>query len=99
MAAVRLRSRFRRLMSTILRSAVPGRAAARCYLDGPVSDVLLMGGGSLLALLALRWAMDDAAWAGAWSAGTTLALANVTNNPPFITSYQLFYRGFGAKLT
>jgi hypothetical protein len=86
-------------MSTILRSAVPGKAAARWYLNGPVSDFLLMGGGSLLALLALRWAMDDAAWAAAWSAGTTLALANVINNPHFMHSYQLFYRGFGAKLT
>src|SRR5688500_753073 len=86
-------------MSTILRSAAPSKAAARWYLNGPVSDFLLLGGGSLLALLALRWAMGDAAWAGAWTAGTTLALAHVINNPHFMHSYQLFYRGFGAKLT
>ncbi len=86
-------------MSTILRSAAPDKAAARRYLNGPVSDFLLLGGGSLLALLALRWAMGDAAWARAWSAGTTLALAHVINNPHFMHSYQLFYREFGAKLS
>jgi len=86
-------------MSTILRSAVLDPAPVPRHLNGPVSDFLLLGGGSLLALFGLRWALGDAAWAGAWSAGTTLALANVANNPHFMHSYQLFYRGFGAKLT
>lgn len=72
---------------------------ARRRLNGAVADFLLLGGGSLLALLALRWALGDAAWATAWSAGTTLALANIVNNPHFAHSYQLFYRGFGAKLS
>lgn len=81
--------------------AQPGLAAAppRRHLNGPVADFLLLGGGSLLALLALRWTLGDATWAVAWSTGTTLALANIVNNPHFMHSYQLFYRGFGAKLT
>lgn len=78
--------------------AVAPRSASR-HLNGPVADFLLLGGGSLVALLALRWILGDAHWAGAWSMGTTLALANIVNNPHFAHSYQLFYRGFGAKLT
>lgn len=79
-------------------ACAPQSAAAR-HVNGPVADFLLLGGGSLLVLLGLRWWFGDAAWAGAWSAGTTLALANIVNNPHFAHSYQLFYRGFGAKLT
>ena len=87
-------------MSVVARTpARTGAQAPRRHLNGPVADFLLLGGGSLLALLGLRWVMGDAAWAGAWSAGTTLALANIVNNPHFAHSYQLFYRDFGAKLT
>lgn len=86
-------------VSSVAPSVLAAGAPARRHLNGPLSDFLLLGGGSLLALLALRWAMDGEAWAGAWSAGTTLALANIANNPHFAHSYQLFYRNFGAKLT
>lgn len=82
-----------------LRSDAPSATPGARHLNGPLTDFLLLGGGSLLALLGLRWASGDAAWAGAWSAGTTLAIANVINNPHFAHSYQLFYRRFGAKLT
>ncbi len=86
-------------MSVSVRSRPIGASVRHRHLNGPVLDFLLLGGGSLLALLALRWVMGDAAWAGTWSFGATLALANVVNNPHFAHSYQLFYRGFGAKLT
>ncbi|HEX2082498.1 MAG TPA: hypothetical protein VHF86_03325 [Xanthomonadaceae bacterium] len=86
-------------MSATTQTAVPITAPDARHLNGRVADFLMLGGGSLLALLGLRWAFGDATWAGAWSAGTTLALANVINNPHFAHSYQLFYRDFGAKLT
>jgi hypothetical protein len=86
-------------MSSTAQPVLAAGVPARRHLNGPVSDFLLLGGGSLLGLFALRWAMDGETWAGAWSAGTTLALANIANNPHFAHSYQLFYRNFGAKLT
>src|SRR5688500_5522594 len=77
-------------MSTTMQTAAPVTAPNARHLNGRVADFLMLGGGSLLALLGLRWAFGDATWAGAWSAGTTLALANVINNPHFAHSYQLF---------
>ena len=86
-------------MSSVAQGDTRVEASQARHLNGPVWDFLLLGGGSLIALLVLRAVMGDAAWAGAWSAGTTLAIANVVNNPHFMHSYQLFYRGFGAKLS
>lgn len=79
------------------RAGIGGRRGRT--LNGRVADFLLLGGGSLLALPVLYLVLGDKAWAGAWSLGATLALANVVNNPHFAHSYQIFYRGFRAKLT
>lgn len=86
-------------MSSVVRSRLQAVASPRRHLNGPLLDFLLLGGGSLVALLALRAVMGDVSWAAAWSTGTTVALANIVNNPHFAHSYQLFYRDFGAKLT
>ena len=61
-------------------------------------DFALLGGGSLLALLTIRWASDILSLDVAWSLGTTLMLANVINHPHFACSYLIFYGGFGKKL-
>lgn len=79
--------------------AVPAPAApAARSLYSPSIDFLLLGGGSLLALLAVR-----AAWPEqqgyAWSLATVAFLANWFNHPHFAHSYQLFYRRFPEKLT
>lgn len=86
-------------MSSVVRGKEGAVVPPRRHLNGPVWDFLLLGGGSLLALLALNVALGETAWAIAWSTGMALAIANVINNPHFMHSYQLFYRGFGAKVT
>src|SRR4249919_1657335 len=66
------------------------------HLHGPVSDFLLLGGLSFL-VLPVMIALPADGYLGA-VAFWTLLLANVINNPHFAHSYQIFYRGFGAKL-
>lgn len=68
------------------------------YLYGPAIDFLLLGGGSLLALLALRFWLGDGETATTTSLALTLALANLINHPHFAHSYQIFYSGYRAKL-
>ena len=70
----------------------PGR-----YLFGPWRDFLGLGGGSILPVLLLVLVMPESA---------TSALAKVSfvvlilfNHPHFAHSYQIFYKGFGAKLS
>ena len=64
------------------------------YLHTPRWDFALLGGGSLLALLMVRWASELLSLDAAWSLGVTLMLANVINNPHFACSYLIFYGGF-----
>lgn len=60
-------------------------------------DFLLLGGGSLIALLALKLILGREDLAFAFTA--TLALAHIINHPHFAHSYQIFYRNFGEKIT
>jgi hypothetical protein len=66
-------------------------------LFGPAWDFLLLGGGSLVALLLVRVLVTDESKDLAILA--TFAFANVINNPHFANSYQIFYRDFRNKLT
>ncbi len=59
-------------------------------LVGPWADVFLLGGGSLLAMLALA-ALHLETEGIAKLAVLMLVLANVVNHPHFAFSYQLFY--------
>lgn len=84
-------------MSSIAVSAPAGPHPSRSLYSPPI-DFLLLGGGSLLALLVVR-----AAWPEqqgyAWSLAVVAFLANLFNHPHFAHSYQLFYRGYPEKLT
>ena len=84
-------------MSSIAISAAAGPGPSRS-LYSPSIDFLLLGGGSLLALLVLRavWPQQQGY---AWSLATVAFLANLFNHPHFAHSYQLFYRGYRQKLT
>lgn len=59
-------------------------------LFGPWADVLLLGGGSLLALAVLS-AMDLDADSIVTLSAVMLVLANFVNHPHFAFSYQMFY--------
>lgn len=65
------------------------------HLYGPVSDILLLGGASLIVLPLCAWLIPQQA------SGTvltwTLLIAHVINNPHFAASYQIFYRKFLAR--
>jgi hypothetical protein len=67
------------------------------YLHGPISDFLMLGGGSLIALT-LIWAVTPKE-SKEITLVITLAFAHVINNPHFANSYQIFYRDFWRKLT
>ena len=73
--------------------------ASNRYLFGPFSDFAMLGGGSLIALLALRVWLGDGHEARTWSLGVTLAIANIINHPHFAHSYQIFYSHFRNKLS
>lgn len=62
------------------------------HLYGPVADVMLLGGASLIVLPLCAWLIPQQA-SGAvltW----TLLIAHFVNNPHFAASYQIFYRKF-----
>lgn len=63
-------------------------------LFGPWADVLLLGGGSVLAMLVLR-AINLDGRGIAMLAVMMIILANVVNHPHFAFSYQLFYGSWG----
>lgn len=75
------------------------RANARSYLYGPVWDFLLLGGGSLVALIPIIAALSFDDMPIETSLTATFALANLVNHPHFAHSYQIFYGGFRDKLT
>jgi hypothetical protein len=78
-----------------LAAAAPAAPARRRHLFGPWLDALCLGGASLLLLpVALA---TPAEWV-APVAVTMLLLANLVNHPHFAHSYQIMYRGFGARL-
>jgi hypothetical protein len=66
------------------------------HLFGPKTDFLLLGGGSLIFLVLIRYAAGID-WATSFF--LTMMLANIVNHPHFAHSYQIFYRDFGKKLT
>ena len=74
----------------------PGR---RGFLFGPLADFVLLGGGSLIILLAIRAAAAGMADGFAWSLAVTVTLAMVVNHPHFAASYLIFYSDFHSKLT
>lgn len=61
------------------------------HIHGPAVDVVLLGGGSLLLLVAVRFGLglDEAE-----SFAASMVLANLINHPHFAHSYQIFYRAF-----
>ena len=67
-------------------------------LHTPFVDFVLLGGGSLIALLAIRGMAGIMDLEAAWSVVTTLFLANLVNHPHFACSYQIFYGDFKNKL-
>ena len=69
------------------------RQQSRAFFS-PVFDFLCLGGGSLLLLPILIWAVPDNM--NARALGFAILLANVINNPHFAYSYQIFYRTFRA---
>lgn len=69
------------------------------HLHGPITDFLLLGGGSLFALLAIWYFSDTGEGGITWSISATLAIANIINHPHFAHSYQIFYRNYWEKLT
>lgn len=86
-----------------LENAAPRVSAAqqgmdRSYLYGPVLDFLLLGGGSLVALLVLRLFLGNNEEDKITSLVATIALANIINNPHFAHSYQIFFANYRAKL-
>lgn len=83
-------------MSTVVTQIPISRTSAGSYLFGPVWDFLLLGGGSLFALLALRVSFGSDR---EWALLVTLSFASIVNNPHFANSYQIFYRDFRKKLT
>ncbi|MFD3264938.1 hypothetical protein [Phenylobacterium ferrooxidans] len=75
--------------------AAESAAAPRRHLWGPTADFLLLGGGSLLAFPVLLLLPADRV-AAPLAAAMWMAI-NILNHPHFAHSYQIFYRGFGAK--
>lgn len=73
-------------------------ASNRAYLYSPLVDFLLLGGGSLIALMAIRLFLGDGEPAAATSLAATIALSNFINHPHFAHSYQIFYSDFRAKI-
>lgn len=69
------------------------------HLYGPLTDFLLLGGGSLLPLLFIWLFLGGDASNRGWSLAAAFTLANVVNHPHFAHSYQIFYSGFLEKLT
>lgn len=84
--------------SATMSGGSPTTVGPKAYLIGPVLDFLLLGGGSLIALLLIRLLLGGTESAQVTSLAATLALANIINHPHFAHSYQIFYSGFGRKL-
>lgn len=86
-------------MNTLVASvrAVRSRAIPGSYLFGPFWDFFLLGGGSLLGLLLIKLLFGHVDKAQMLL--VTIFLANFINHPHFAHSYQMFYRGFGHKIT
>lgn len=82
-------------MSITVGETLAAPATPRRYLWGPAADFLLLGGGSLLAFPILLLLPADRV--AAPLAAVMWMLINVLNHPHFAHSYQIFYRGFGAK--
>lgn len=70
-------------------------------LISPMWDFLLLGGGSVIALLLIKLTLvayeekEGVALSLAW----TLLLSNLVNHPHFAHSYQIFYSNFGEKIS
>jgi hypothetical protein len=69
--------------------------AGKRYLIGPRADFLCFGGASLIVLPLLLLLPTEQYQPSVLAAA--LLLAHVVNNPHFAHSYQIFYRGYGAK--
>ncbi len=73
----------------------PKSSSLRPGLYGPLTDFMLLGGGSLLLMSAIWLLLPDDM--GPALRLTMILLANVINHPHFGHSYQIFYRNFRAK--
>jgi len=79
--------------------AKPGRqtiARRASYLFGPVSDFLLLGGGSVLACVLILLFLPKGIPV-AQQAVLVTVLMTVINQPHFAHSYQMFYRNYREK--
>ena len=76
--------------------ATTARPPSRAFFS-PALDFLCLGGGSLLLLPILTWAMPDTLHVSSlyWAS----LLAYVINDPHFAHSYEIFYRTFRAVVT
>jgi hypothetical protein len=86
-------------MSTVeasIRNPAVSNTSGGKHLYSAMTDFLILGGGSILGLFAIR------AFIGSdrdYALLLSLAFANIINNPHFANSYQIFYRNFRNKLT
>jgi hypothetical protein len=68
------------------------------YLYGPIADNLLLGGGSIIALLFLALFMQPTQSQYEATASVFLALSAFINYPHFAQSYMLFYENYKQKV-
>lgn len=66
------------------------------HIHGPVADAVLLGGGSMLLWLVVRFGLG---LGKAESFAAAMVLANLINHLHFAHSYQVFYRSFHQNIT
>lgn len=71
----------------------------REYLFSQEKDFLLLGGGSIIALIILRLIFSPSDENVTYSLEVTIFLANIINHPHFAASYLIFYEDFLKKIT
>lgn len=70
----------------------------KAYLFGPRQDFLLLGGGSIIALIFIRIILPPNQESIALSLELTIFLSNIINHPHFAASYLIFYENFSEKI-
>jgi hypothetical protein len=85
-------------MSTAVSDLSIPKVSQEKSLFSPLTDFLLLGGGSIFGLFVLRMLFTGES-GQMQSYVITFALANIINHPHFAYSYQIFYRNFHKKIT